>query len=943
MPRIRPLAAALPLTLALALVAPPAAALPEQLPGLHSPAVIVRDGAGIAHVRAADEHDAFLLQGWVHAQDRLFQMDASRRLASGTLAELLGPGALSSDVRMRTLGLRRGAGRSLLVVSGRTRAILEAYAAGVNAWASAHPLPPEYAALELTRFEPWTALDSATMGKLVAYGLAFDLSDIDRSLALQRYTAALGPAAGAALFSEDLWRAAPFDPASTVPDASRPAPPTAPPGGPGHLAGALHPRAAALAAEWLDEVRAHPFLRRLAGREERDGSNEWVIAGRFTQSGLPLLANDPHLALGAASTFYPVHLQAGPAWAPGAALDVIGNSFPGAPAVAAGHNRRVAWGVTYHAFDVTDVYQEQLRPDPASPSGLSTVYQGRLEPVVAVPEVFRVNAIGDGVLDDVVAAPPDPSIPAATLIVPRRNDGPLVKVDREAGVGLSVAFTGFSGTRELETFLELDRAQDLEEFQAAVRTFDFGSQNFVYADDRGTVAYVAYSAVPLREDLQAGAPAGAPPWLVRDGTGGNEWLPARHPPASQVVPFAVVPYEEMPRIVNPPAGFVVNANNDPSGVTLGNDLLSRRRPGGGILYLSAGYDAGFRAGRITRRVKEAVARGRVRFEDVQDIQADVTLLDAGYFVPHLRAAFQGARRPGAPAALAALAARPDVAEALGRLTAWDGSTPTGLREGYDAADVDGRLSPPSPVEVRASVAATIYSVWRGRLVVNVIDRHLGDLPAPPDQRALTALRNLLDRFPARRGVGASGIDFFALPGTAAGSLGPDDRRDLLLLQSLADALELLSGPAFEPAFHGSTRQDDWRWGKLHRIVFAHPMGGAFSVPPGMGELPAPLPGLAGLPVDGGFQTVDSAIHPVRAASADAFMFDHGPSNRLAVELSRGPHERAESVWPGGVSAVPGTSGYLNLLPLWLTNDTVPLLFTEAELLRGASAVEVLAP
>jgi penicillin amidase len=254
--------------------------------------------------------------------------------------------------------------------------------------------------------------------------------------------------------------------------------------------------------------------------------------------------------------------------------------------------------------------------------------------------------------------------------------------------------------------------------------------------------------------------------------------------------------------------------------------------------------------------------------------------------------------------------------------------------------VDGRLSPPSPAEIDASVAATLYAVWRGRLIVNVIDARLGPLPLPPDQQAMTALQNLLDRFPARHGVGASGLDFFAVPGVDA---GPEDRRDLLLLRSVADALALLAGPDFDPAFHGSTRQADYRWGKLHRIVFRHPMGGPFDVPPAFGAFPAPLAGLAGIPTDGGFGTVDASSHPARAATADGFMFNHGPSNRLVVELSRGPRKRAESVWPGGVSAVPGTPGYVNLLPLWLTNDTVPLLFTEGELMREASEVQRFEP
>ncbi len=189
-------------------------------------------------------------------------------------------------------------------------------------------------------------------------------------------------------------------------------------------------------------------------------------------------------------------------------------------------------------------------------------------------------------------------------------------------------------------------------------------------------------------------------------------------------------------------------------------------------------------------------------------------------------------------------------------------------------------------------------------------------------------------------MGASGIDFFAVPGLEA---SPDDRRDLIVLQSVAGALDLLAGPAFEPAFHGSTRQEDYRWGKLHRIVFSHPLDGPFDVPPAFGEFPAPLAGLAGIPTDGGFSVVDASSHDPRAASVDAFMFSSGPSNRLVVELSRGHRKRAESVWPGGVSAVPGTPGYVNLLPLWLTNDTVPLLFTTGELIRGASSAERFLP
>jgi penicillin amidase len=898
---------------------------PVRLPGLHAAAEIVRDRSGIAHLRANDEHDLFLLQGWVHAEDRLFQMDVSRRRASGTLAELLGAGALPGDVQLRTFGLRRAAERSLPLISARARAAIEAYSEGVNAFVGSHPLPPEYAALRLTRFSPWTAIDTLAVGKLIAFGLSFDLGDIDRTVALVSYRQAgvvLG-FDGDKLFFQDVFRSAPFDPASTIPDALG-----SPPGdfedqpGRDHDASELHPRAVEMGSEFLDRVRAEPFLRQMLDHDDRAGSNQWAIAGSLTETGFPLLASDPHLALGAPSTFYPIHLRAG-------RFDAIGNSFAGAPFVIVGHNRHIAWGATVNPLDVTDVFQERVVPDPNSPSGLSTVFQGRNESVIPIPESYRVNLIRDGFVDQVVPAPPG-STPPVTLIVPRRNQGPLVQLDVAQRVGLSVQFTGFSGTREVDTFLAFDTARSVSEFRQALPFFDFGSQNFVYADSSRNIAYFTGSAVPIREDLQQGFVAGLPPFFIRDGTGGNEWLPVQHPQPGQVVPFEILPQEEMPQIVNPPAGFLINANNDPIGITLGNNPLSRMRPNGGIYYLSPGYDFGTRAGRITRRVRERLARSPMSFEAMQSIQADVKLLDAEVFVPVISAALAHARRPGAPPALAALAASPGVAEAVQRLAAWDTSTPTGIPQGFDAS------FDRSSEEQRAinSVAATLYSVWRGQFISNVIDAHLGPLPKPPGQQAMTALRNLIDRFADRHGVGASGLDFFSIPGV---TLPPEDRRDILVLQSLRGALDRLAGAPFAAAFNNSRNQNDYRWGKLHRIVFAHPMDGPFNVPPAFGLFPHPIAPLLGIPKQGGFGVVDASAHDPRADSVDSFMFGSGPSNRLVVSLDA-EEVRAESVWPGGVSAQPSSPFYLNLLPLWLRNQTVPLLTRESDLERDTASL-----
>jgi len=895
-------------------------------------ASVTRDAAGIARIHARSAHDLYLLQGWVHAQDRLFQMDVRRRQGEGTLAELLGPGALARDVQLRTIGLHRAAARSLPAISARARAALAAYAEGVNAWVAGHRLPPEYAALHLTAFRPWTSVDSLTVTKLVAFGLSFDL-DLGLTVALASYQAAGRSAGfdGTKLFFEDLWRAQPFTPFTTVPDAARPVGQPRQPAGAGATGvAAARPAgqlgaAAALGRRYLERAGAVPLLERagavplLERAVTRDasaaGSNQWAVSGRNAVGGAPLLANDPHLGLDAPSTFYPVQLTAGP-------TDVIGSGFAGAPGVVVGHNRFISWGATVNPLDVTDTYLEQVRPDPSSPSGLATVYQGRLEPVVPIPEVFRQNNPGSGRPDDVTVVPPGGPIPPATLIVPRRNNGPVIQLDQAAGTALSVQYTGFSPTRETDTFLIWDDARNLGDFRRGLQYFDVGSQNFVYADVHGNIAYFTSSELPLREDLQAGTVNGLPPFFVRNGAGGNEWLPVSQRQPGQAIPYEILPAGEMPRTVNPRAGFVVNANNDPVGTNLDNDPLNQLRPGGGIYYLNAGYD-GIRGGRIDQLIREQLARGRkLSLRDMRRIQADTVLVDAAFFVPQILQALRGARSSATPA-LAAFAADPAVVGAVGRLAGWDHSTPTGIPEGYDASDVQGtaELSPDAQ-ETQSSVAATIYGVWRSQFVRDTIDARLQPfgLPHPDGERSLTALKHLFETFAARGGVGASGVDFFPLPGVASAA----DRRDIAVLGSLRRALDGLAGPEFGAAFHGSANQDDYRWGLLHRVVLDHPLGGPFDIPPAAGAFPPPLPGLRGIPVDGGFDTVDAATHDVRGGDANGFMFGDGPANRFVSRHGRrGLY--AESSLPGGTSGVPGSPFYVNLLPGWLTNDTVPLV------------------
>ena len=287
---------------------------------------------------------------------------------------------------------------------------------------------------------------------------------------------------------------------------------------------------------------------------------------------------------------------------------------------------------------------------------------------------------------------------------------------------------------------------------------------------QGNIAYFAASEVPLREDLQANTVTGLPPWFIRDGSGGNEWLPIQNPQPGQAIPYEILPAAEMPHLINPLAGFFVNANNDPAGTVLDNNPLNQLRPGGGLYYLNAGYDFGLRAQRVTELIQKELQqrRGSVSFEDMQRIQADVVLPDAPYFVPLIRQALARGMVSSDPY-LQFLASQPGIQAVVARLAVWDYTAPTGIAEGYDAADEDGSLASPTDSEKANSVAATLYSVWRGQFIRNTIDATLDGIPLPPGvtlpkpgaQLAMTALKSLIER--PQPGIGASGVDLASRP------------------------------------------------------------------------------------------------------------------------------------------------------------------------------------
>ncbi len=448
------------------------------------------------------------------------------------------------------------------------------YAAGVNAWRSSNELPIEYQGLEINDVAPWSPVDSVVIAKLIAFGLSFDL-DTDNTVALltwQGVGAAVG-FDGTTLFFEDLYRVEPFGSASTVPDASSLAPvrtAAAKSGDPyigiREFTRNLDPSVLDLAKQVSATFGTNPYLEEALDTEFFFGSNEWGIGGSNTASGRPMIANDPHLALDTPSTFYPMALQGG-------SINAIGMGFPGAPYVILGRTPELAWGATTNPMDVTDAFVEELVIDPKAPAGLATRHGDVVEWLFPIRQTWRVNVIGDGVNDNLQTLQPSATLPEASLIVPRRN-APIVALDMAAGTAISVQYTGLNATQEVEAFRRWNMASTIEEFRDALQWFDFGSQNWAVVDSNGNYGYFTSGEMPLREDLQAGVVNGLPPWFLRNGPEGNDWIRDLNPSPAQATPNAILPFSEMPQVVNPANGFFVNANNDPAGTTLDNNPLN---------------------------------------------------------------------------------------------------------------------------------------------------------------------------------------------------------------------------------------------------------------------------------------------------------------------------------------------------------------------------------
>jgi penicillin amidase len=480
------------------------------LTGLHGPVEVWRDSLGVPHVWAQDEEDLFRAVGYVHAQDRLWQMELFRRVADGRMAEILGPQLVETDRFLRTVGMGRAAQRTEATLDPAALRLLQAYADGVNAWIDHHPgpLPPEFLAL---RFSPehWTVRNTVAIGKIMAW----DLADWNGGLDLQRAIDVVGPE-----LARDLWPAYP-DSGVTIlgADAEWAGKGSAVPAIPGASTGPQGvdtlgvarttavplPRVPALAMELLDAVS---FTR---------ASNSWVIAGTRTKSGKPILANDTHLALRAPSLWYLGAIHGG-------GIDAAGMMIPGAPAIVIGHTRRVAWGVTNAMVDDVDFFVEEVNPAD------STQYRtpAGWERFEVRPETIRVKG----------------AAPVIQRVRTTRHGPVLSDVDdRVQGKVLAMSWTAEAPSTEMEALLGMNRAQNAQAFMQAIHAFNNPHQNVVFADADGAIGYWMGGRVPVRRGGDGLLPV--PGW-----TGEGDWT-------------GWLQFDQHPHVLNPADGFVVTANN----------------------------------------------------------------------------------------------------------------------------------------------------------------------------------------------------------------------------------------------------------------------------------------------------------------------------------------------------------------------------------------------
>lgn len=493
-----------------------------RLAGLRESVFVRRDSRSIPYIDAKTDADLYFAQGYVTASDRLWQMDLLRRVAAGETAEIFGRATLNEDKRWRRFGFKEISRESLRYLQPEMLAALQAYARGVNAYIASldeKPLPIEFRILQYKPRE-WQPADTILIGKILSDALSSTFSrDILRASLEGMDKAKLADLNNnvspfdVVLFGSDSTRGQ----ADTTESGSAESP----------VSEHTPPLVAAAAQENLRE----DSLRRIGlFAEELAASNNWVISGKRTANGKPLLANDPHLMASAPGIWYLSHLST-------PKMRVAGVTFPGVPGIVLGHNDKIAWGATNVGPDVQDIYLETFNSE-----GKYKTPKGWADPVVRREEIaVRRN-------------PLKPETETEVLEVTVTRNGPVILEDN--GTRYSLKWTALDPkNNEFTAFFNLNRAGNWRDFTAALREYGGAAQNFVFADTGGNIGWYAAGKIPLRRKGDGSLPYDG---ASRDG----DWV-------------GVIPFEELPHLYNPSQGFIVTANQRLVGTDYKYPQLSR--------------------------------------------------------------------------------------------------------------------------------------------------------------------------------------------------------------------------------------------------------------------------------------------------------------------------------------------------------------------------------
>lgn len=479
--------------------------------GIKSKVEVVRDPMGVPHIYADNADDLLFAQGYVQAQDRLWQLEYNRRIGFGTLSDIFGAVTIKQDRFLRTMGLGRAARADYAAASDDVKHALQMYSNGVNAFIDTHldNLPIEFTILG---FKPahWEPVDTMAWGMVMAYDLSgyYD-ADLLRASLIEKFGAGKMkelmppyPASGPFIISPEMKEYGP-----QVQDSG--------------TVGALAPELVGLHVDSRVLSSLSSLDAALGLRDTGVGSNNWVVDGTKSTTGKPIVANDPHLGIQMPSIWYENGLHCVPV-GDACPYNVAGFTFPGVPGVVLGHNDRIAWAVTNVGPDVQDLYVEKLNPQ--NPNQYE--YQGKWEDMQIADEPIKVK----GVVSE-------------TLHVQITRHGPIMTpVLTGVTQPMALQWTALRDRiRLFESVMKVDRARNWNEFRDALRLWDVPSQNFVYADVDGNIGYQTPGNIPIREKGDGTVPV--PGW-----TGEYEWT-------------GYIPFDELPFVYNPPTHYVATANN----------------------------------------------------------------------------------------------------------------------------------------------------------------------------------------------------------------------------------------------------------------------------------------------------------------------------------------------------------------------------------------------